>query len=339
MTDKVTAGTTLSGFRRAVEDSLKAQVGRLGATGEGVFVSSLAAASAMSFDALWMVGMIEGKTAALRSALTPCFRNRICVEPEGGRGRSTRWPRSATTTCRRSRVRPRVPCRTRRSMPPREQGHIPSRWFLEQATALERRPVHTSDIGDLRESPLADGRGVGHTRPVGCGERALADTHDYNLARLLNWQNSGGVPARHPLALDGPLDRAARMGRDRRLGRLTEFDGNLSSVAATSRFRENLDRSAVSATSLESWAACPFRYFLGHVLRLGMVETPEEIMTISPLERGSLVHKILERFIRDAEDKGAFAGAGRGMEHAGPRPHHGDRQPGVRSRRGAGRYG
>jgi ATP-dependent helicase/DNAse subunit B len=55
---------------------------------------------------------------------------------------------------------------------------------------------------------------------------------------------------------------------------------------------------AVSPTSLESWATCPFQYFLGHVLRIGTVERPEETETISALDRGTLVHGVLEEFLR-----------------------------------------
>lgn len=316
--DKVTAGTTLGEFRRAVEDSLKAPVGHLGVTGEGVFVSSLAAASGMSFDALWMVGMIEGK-------MPPAVRpDPLLREPDlRGTGGRSRMERQAAAD-RYDYLSALAGSHARTLSYPAVDAAsgaraYPSRWFLEQATALEGRPVHTSDIGDLMDRPWLTFVESGVHALAGAGEGALADTHDYNLARLLKWQNSGRVPAHHPLALDGPLARAARMGRRRRLRRLTEFDGNLSSAAATSRFRENLDRSAVSATSLESWAACPFRYFLGHVLRLDMVETPEEIMTISPLERGSLVHKILERFIRDAEGKGHLPapGEGWGMQSRG----------------------
>ncbi len=311
VTDKVTAGTTLGEFRRAVEDSLKAPAGHLGVTGEGVFVSSLDAASGMSFEALWMVGMIEGK-------MPPAVRpDPLLPEPElrGSGGRSRMELQSAKDRYDYLSALGGSAVRTL-SFPAVDAASgaraYPSRWFLEQATALEGQPVHTSDIGDLRNRPWLTFVESGIHALTGAGERSLADTLDYNLARLLEWQSAGGVPARHPLALDGPLDRAARMGRNRRLRRLTEFDGNLSSVAATSRFRGNLDRSPVSATSLESWAACPFRYFLGQVLRLGMVETPEEIMSISPLERGSLVHRILERFIRDAEDGGLLPAPGEG---------------------------
>ena len=41
------------------------------------------------------------------------------------------------------------------------------------------------------------------------------------------------------------------------------------------------------------------------MLNLSAWETPEDVLTISPLERGSLVHAILERFIKEAMDAGA----------------------------------
>jgi ATP-dependent helicase/DNAse subunit B len=41
------------------------------------------------------------------------------------------------------------------------------------------------------------------------------------------------------------------------------------------------------------------RYFLGDVLRLAQVERPEDILTISALDRGSLLHTVLEQFVAD----------------------------------------
>ena len=119
-------------------------------------------------------------------------------------------------------------------------------------------------------------------------DTALADRHDYHLHRLLQWRREGKRLGSHPLAQQGPLANAARMGQSRDLRRLTEFDGNLTAMATTAGFGPQLRQSPVSATSLESWATCPFRYFLGHVLRLSALETPEEITTISAMDRGLL---------------------------------------------------
>jgi ATP-dependent helicase/nuclease subunit B len=52
-----------------------------------------------------------------------------------------------------------------------------------------------------------------------------------------------------------------------------------------------------SASGLETFAACPFRHFARHVLRLE--KRPEAILT--PLSTGSAVHAALERFFADPE--------------------------------------
>ena len=56
------------------------------------------------------------------------------------------------------------------------------------------------------------------------------------------------------------------------------------------------DRS-ISPTRLETYATCPYRYFLQSVLRLEEVEEPETIERLSALDRGSLIHDILDQFL------------------------------------------
>ena len=53
-----------------------------------------------------------------------------------------------------------------------------------------------------------------------------------------------------------------------------------------------------SATSLQRWATCPFRYFLGNVLEIDELEDPGEAETITAADRGTLVHAVLERYFR-----------------------------------------
>ena len=58
--DSLDSEATLMAFRQVIEDSLQSPMGHIGVTGEGVFVAPFSAATGMSFDAVWMVGMIEG---------------------------------------------------------------------------------------------------------------------------------------------------------------------------------------------------------------------------------------------------------------------------------------
>jgi ATP-dependent helicase/DNAse subunit B len=62
---------------------------------------------------------------------------------------------------------------------------------------------------------------------------------------------------------------------------------------------------AFGPTTLESYATCPFRYFSSHLLGLEVLDEPDRRLSIDPRERGSMVHEILEAFVRaliDAEE-------------------------------------
>ncbi|MEX2430344.1 MAG: PD-(D/E)XK nuclease family protein, partial [Dehalococcoidia bacterium] len=60
----------------------------------------------------------------------------------------------------------------------------------------------------------------------------------------------------------------------------------------------------MSPTRLQAWARCPFQHFLSSVLGIAALETPEETDVITALDKGSLVHGILEEFLSEAIAKG-----------------------------------
>ena len=308
--DRVRPSTTSEEFRSTVADALRAVVGHLGATGQGIFVSSFNTAAGMSFDVIWLVGMIEGDTPP---SLMP---DPLLPEPvwrdAGGHPRSEEriaqerydYLLAVGSAPRRFLLLPGGRCgfpTTGPSIPVAAGAGIdPGR----AAGACQR-------VGQVGRPSLAFG---GRIRPERPG-RSFPIHHwptgqDYYLDRLLRWRNAGGRMGAHPLAGQGMLSRANRLGRSRYAIRLTEFDGNLTSVAGEDRFARGLKVAAVSPTSLESWAACPFRYFLGNVLRLSALEAPEETAVISALERGSLIHGVLERFVVETEASGVAPGPG-----------------------------
>ena len=81
----------------------------------------------------------------------------------------------------------------------------------------------------------------------------------------------------------------------------TGFDGDLSGDGALlDHLRRTWTGRPLSPTKLDSYGKCPYQFFAGQVLGL---EAPEkERMEITPLDRGSLVHRILERFYRERWD-------------------------------------
>ena len=101
------------------------------------------------------------------------------------------------------------------------------------------------------------------------------------------------------------------MVRARSSDALTRFDGDLSGHAVPNPTAA--DR-IVSPTSLEAWASCPHAYFVERLLRVGPVESPEELVEISPLEVGSLVHEALDRFFTEQSRAGAVPGGARSVD-------------------------
>ena len=79
---------------------------------------------------------------------------------------------------------------------------------------------------------------------------------------------------------------------------LTAFDGCMQADSVKSTLRRHLFPHGLylSASSLETYARCPFRYFLETVLGLQPWEEPERILALLPRDRGVLVHTILYDF-------------------------------------------
>lgn len=79
---------------------------------------------------------------------------------------------------------------------------------------------------------------------------------------------------------------------------LTAFDGCMQAESIKDTLRQHLFPQGVylSASSLETYARCPFRYFLETVLALKSWEEPEQIPALLPRDRGVLVHAILYEF-------------------------------------------
>ena len=303
--DPVEPATTLAGFQQALDHALSAYMGRSGATGTGVFVASLGAATGMEFDTVWLLGMSEGDYPG-RSGEDPLLPEYVRALVLKG---TLPLRREAQLHKRRDYLAALAGGERRRLSysrvdPVTRRPQYPSPWLLEAASTLVGERVsserlHTYDapwltVIESMEDALRraeDGR--------------AADGHEYDVLALARWQRAGSRLHRHPLASDGgPLGRALAMERARATNRLTEWDGYVGGIAGGSRRLGGALSQVMSPTRLEAWATCPYRHFLGNVLSLSAWETPEDVLTISPLERGSLVHAVLERFIKEAMDAG-----------------------------------
>ena len=56
----------------------------------------------------------------------------------------------------------------------------------------------------------------------------------------------------------------------------------------------SLNGKTLSASRLETYAACPLRYFYRYVLGLKVHPEPERVFQLDPAEKGNLMHTVLE---------------------------------------------
>ena len=303
-------GTTLDVFRAALDEALGRPSAREGTYGEGVFVAPVGNAVGLRFDRIYLLGMVEG-------LVPPRLRDDPLL-PDREREQVGLPPRGSVSVERyeflaaASSGRKRVLTFARGDNAAMKEQH-PSSWFLAEASRLNGASVYPSmlsspeELASLKRKPWFEEIASSQDSIDAVSRSQPADLHDYDLNRLWRWRRSGKRVGDHYLAeSEDVLTRALRMERARNSRAFTAWDGDLSATPFSSG-RIGLSSSAIfSPTRLETWATCPYRYFLSNVLGIAALEQPEEIATISPLERGSLVHKVLERFVRQVQEQGTI---------------------------------
>jgi RecB family exonuclease len=286
-------------FRRALERELEAPAGRIGRFGEGVFVGHVRDAMGTEFDVVFVLGMTEGVMPP-RGRDDPLLPDR--ERSAAGDDLPLRTNRPAEE--RRDYLAALAAAPERVLLFPRadlrgQRGKLPARWLLETASQLEGRNLFSTDLGTLRR-PWFTAVPSFESALAGGGEPA--SEQEYHLRSLLRWRRTGAPVTEHYLLAETPTLRAGLSADLERGGaRLTRWDGRLQ---ATPELAPSAER-PVSPTALQDWATCPFRYFLGHVLRVAETEKPEDTLTLSPLERGNLLHRALETFIREMPQRTA----------------------------------
>ena len=179
----------------------------------------------------------------------------------------------------------------------------PSRWLVEAANYL-----HQTHGGVNRLNYETISRGAGHqhwltaiaSRQSGLGgvtESSAMDVADYRLMHL------AANPARlNDAAIADARMRRALTARNARNGdSLTEWDGLVATGEESSRVANiGGQGNPISPSALETWANCPYMYFLSRVLSVSAPPEDEDD-ELSALDRGSMVHKILERFVKESD--------------------------------------
>jgi RecB family exonuclease len=279
--DAVEEPVGLDVFTRTLQLELEADLGRVGRFGTGVLVGSVGMGVGLDLDLVVVLGLAEGffPGPVRDDSLLPDHERAAAAGqlPLAGE-RVERQHRELLATLAASTrhvlAMPRGDLRRSRDL-------MPSRWALAIASRLTGERVGSKQLLTAGNSWAV------HVASFDGGLRTLhspATEQEFRLRALL------AQPGRD--LVDPVLTQGVCVMEARRSDRFTRFDGNLGGLAVPSP----VDR-VMSATRLQRWATCPFDYFMQDVLRVEQVENPEEQLQITPLVRGDLVHRVLERFI------------------------------------------
>jgi ATP-dependent helicase/nuclease subunit B len=292
--DGVEDSVELDVFTRTLELELESDLGRVGRFGEGVLVGPISMGVGLDLDLVVVLGLAEGSfpgTVRDDSLLPDNEREVAGDDLPLRRSRVDREHRHLLATLAAANLHllgyPRGDLR-------RSSERIASRWVLDIASELAGTRWWTEDL------LTADAAWVQHTASFDAGLRTLdfpATEQEHHL-RSLMVASPAGPWELVDATFDATLKNGATTIGSRRSSNFTRFDGNLDGLAIPSPVD-----TTTSATRIQRWAKCPFKYLLAEVLHVEGVENPEEALEMTALDRGSLVHEILERFIVEVLDR------------------------------------
>ncbi len=284
--DAVEDRPSLAVFQRTLELELDSDLGRVGRQGVGVLVAPVTFGLGLDLDRLIVVGLAEGLFPPRRAgdALLPDDdrdaaggeirlvgdlvhddHRALLAAIAAARGAVTlSWPRGDLR--RTSELRP-------------------SRFVIDTIAALEGHRPSSGELERLRAPwfDLVPSFLAGFTRAP-----FPSSAQDHRLRSLAAGAVCDDTDGRHARAVQCMNERASR--------RFTRFDGNVTRIQHVVPGPRR-DARPISATALQEWSKNPFEYFVSRVLGAEIPEVPEERFEISPLDRGSLVHTVLERWL------------------------------------------
>ena len=289
-------------LREAIREGLQSPVSERGRqVGSGVYVGPPTGIAGADYDVVYILGMVERQFPP-RPRRNPWLAQN---QPELDRVAALeRYDFMAAVAAAKEAVLSWPSATAERSVA------YPSRWLIE---AANRRHEQSGATGRLTYENLVDNADVkpwltyvrsreANLRGLSGSASEPADAADYNLMHLV--AGARDALRRHPAIASNPRMTAALDARDARDGSaLSPWDGrvelDIPGVAAIGT-REY----PVSPSALETWATCPHKFFLSRVLRLSALPGEEE-EEMSALERGVLVHRILERFVKERKQTDA----------------------------------
>jgi hypothetical protein len=181
-----------------------------------------------------------------------------------------------------------------------DRERIPSGFFLRAAAAARGAAV---GYAELTAESVPGFRAVRLDRIAPPDADVAVDESEVRL-RLVA-RDARALPA---LALEEPALVGGPLGFDRARWerQLTPFDGRITArdLRAWIAARVGPAAGPVSASRIEDYARCPYLFYLKRVVELEAWDEAAPALAWEPIERGRVVHDVLEAFLRECPGPG-----------------------------------
>jgi RecB family exonuclease len=278
---------------------LREQLGRrsagLRSLGAGVYVGPVWTAAGCPFDTVFFVGMSEGNYPSYghTDPLLPDPMKRA-VDPSGDYLKTIerRVEESHLAYVSVLESADQVFMYWPSGIPGESREFGPARWFLSAVREISGQRLLPA--GDLAKGGV-DGltiRRRSDSRHLATAE--AADVHEYDVIGARKWKANENAAESFPLSVEEPLiGESVEFEIKQESEYWTEYDGK---IELTADAESSLGSTIGSATAFETYAACPYRYFLSRRLHIEPTESPEPEMALDALTFGTLIHDVLEQF-------------------------------------------
>ena len=284
---------SLAGLEELLGVELEGALPRVGRFSEGVLVAPITHAIGLDLDAVFVVGLSEdlfpgrlhddsllpervrqvtdGQLPSTRAALDRQHRSLLAAFSSAAQ---------VTVTFPRGDLR-------------RHTHRLPSRWLLptlRQLSGNSQLPATEWEKGTERAGDWLT------SSPSYAG--SLLTTNAPSTEQ--EWRIREATARKH--LGDDAVAAARAMREARESAEFTRYDGNLAGQEGLPDLAKG--ERPVSPTALEHYALCPHTYFVQRMLGVEPVEAPEELVEISPLDVGNLIHESFDALVTEAGERG-----------------------------------
>ncbi|NUU18472.1 PD-(D/E)XK nuclease family protein [Cellulomonas humilata] len=287
--DDIGDDASLTALRETLELELDDALPRVGRVGDGVLVAPLSEAIGLDLDVVHIVGLSEDLYPG-RPRVDALLPDAVRTVAAGG----LRTSRDAQNRAFRHLLAafssaPEVVASFPRGDLRSSSRRLPSRWLLGSLRELSGNKELAAtewQQAQYTEDSLAT---------AGSFANALLTTP--HVATDQEWRTRRAVEGGLE---DGVVTAAGEMRRARGSEVFSRFDGNLGALAGLPDFADG--SRSISPTALESYVSCPHSFFVQRLLGVSPIEAPEDLVTVSPADVGTLVHECLDRLVQDFAD-------------------------------------